>query len=692
MLIWSNASNVNPDRVPVILNMATGGIAGSPYITEAEKSGNNAKFTWQTLSGADHYVVYRNTDPSFVPGPADSIGVTSDTFYTDVGVINSPSSFYYLVKGVGISGAKSDKSNMAYKFNKSFNENPGATSDKNWVSLPWYSEYALVSDLSSDLSPAGDPLTGLTNLRDDQLYESWLYNPIFGWTGTDFSIVSSYGYEMVTEKDTSLVFVGANDPDGLVILNENPDASDKNWVSIPYNAAYSTVSDITAEYSSSGDPLTGLTNLRDDQLYESWLYNPIFGWTGTDFSIVPGRGYELVVISDTVWDPTEYTNEAKVLTKRRVTKKDKDVEVFCGCLTEPNRAPVWVLRNENHESDVKLSDPPGSRGQVCRNNRDQGLGIDEPMSGHSDNKSVHLDTDTGLYELVSRRRLTAVSKTKCYREVGISHNVFVRLVPEELDNIVFTAYRLNSPADVLTEQLIGCGMVKKHDQTGIWFNTGNFKKPWHHAEEVMLIIEATKKGKAYFNVLTFKLNKGVDIQNLGEIDLLPIPEPTLGQSSVYWDGIDNGNIIGYSLYQEDRRLNERVITTNDYAAAGEVHIRPVIRGGYETVYANSKEQVLQGSTNKQIPLAFCFGVYPSPFTMRTQINYALPKSSAVEIVVYDVTGKQVKTLVSERLEPGYYRTAWQGDDEFSRTVAAGVYFILMNTNDFESQRKVIFVH
>ena len=42
--------------------------------------------------------------------------------------------------------------------------------------MPWYSEYAAVSDLTSDLSPAGDPLTGLTNLRDDQLFESWIWD------------------------------------------------------------------------------------------------------------------------------------------------------------------------------------------------------------------------------------------------------------------------------------------------------------------------------------------------------------------------------------------------------------------------------------------------------------------------------------------------------------------------------------
>jgi hypothetical protein len=604
-------------------------------------------------------------------------------------------SFYYLVKGVNAGGSKSTKSNMAYKFNKFFNENPGPTSDKNWVSLPWYSVYSVVSDLTSDLSPSGDPLNAMTNLRDDQLCESWVYDPVFGWIGTDFSITSGRGYELVTISDTVLVFVGANNPAGLVILNENLGAvSDRNWISIPYNAAYSIVSDITAEYSPSGDPMTGLTNLRDDQLCESWVYDPVFGWIGTDFSITSGRGYELVVITDTTWDPTEYTNEAKQVLAQRV--KTRGVEVYCGSLTEPVRAPVWQVRDDRkHKSVSKSSDqhinvPESIADLTDRRSKDQNTELHGSVSEQSDKKGVYLDADH--YELVSRRRLMDVSKTKAHREVGISHNVFVHLAPEELDNIVFTAYRLNNPADVLTEQLIGCGVVKKNDRAGIWFNTANFKKPWQHAEEVLLIIEATRKDRAYFNVVSFQLNKGVDIQNLGEIALTPIPKAKSRAGLVSLPAIDNEHIVGYSLYQSDTRLNEQVITGNDYAVAGDVNLKPVIRGGYETVYASSEEPLQKSSTNKQIPLAFSFGVYPSPFSKRTRISYGLPKPGAVEVMVYDITGKQVKTLVSERLEPGYYKTVWQGEDVLGRKVSAGVYFILMNTNDFASQRKVIFVH
>jgi len=46
-------------------------------------------------SGIDYYVVYRNTDPLFVPTVTDSIGWTADTIYVDSGaVLHAPRSFY----------------------------------------------------------------------------------------------------------------------------------------------------------------------------------------------------------------------------------------------------------------------------------------------------------------------------------------------------------------------------------------------------------------------------------------------------------------------------------------------------------------------------------------------------------------------------------------------------------------------
>jgi hypothetical protein len=138
-----------PDNVP----------PSAPYIyAEKLTAGNCVTLTWNKITtdilgnpeAMDHYTVYRNTLPDFIPGPSDSIAgvIHPDTTYTDLGALNAVDNYYYLVKAVDQAENRSANSNMGYKLNKFVNENAGATSDKNWTGLPWYSEYTTVSDLT----------------------------------------------------------------------------------------------------------------------------------------------------------------------------------------------------------------------------------------------------------------------------------------------------------------------------------------------------------------------------------------------------------------------------------------------------------------------------------------------------------------------------------------------------------------
>jgi hypothetical protein len=128
-----------------------------------------------------------------------------------------------------------------------------------------------------------------------------------------------------------------------------------------------------------------------------------------------------------------------------------------------------------------------------------------------------------------------------------------------------------------------------------------------------------------------------------------------------------------------------VISGVGYSAHGDIALKPVIKGGYETVYGS------QGAPTMLTPISYACSIAPNPFAKQTTVNYALPSTSEVAIKVYDVAGKLVKTIVSERLDAGYYTASWSGRDNIGREVAAGVYFIEMNAKGFESQHKVVFV-
>jgi hypothetical protein len=71
---------------------------------------------------------------------------------------------------------------------------------------------------------------------------------------------------------------------------------------------------------------------------------------------------------------------------------------------------------------------------------------------------------------------------------------------------------------------------------------------------------------------------------------------------------------------------------------------------------------------------------PNPFTARTRIDFDLPAGGAVQVGVFDATGRLVRTLL-ERVElpPGRHGLTWTGHDDFGRRLGAGVYFVRLRT-------------
>ncbi len=65
--------------------------------------------------------------------------------------------------------------------------------------------------------------------------------------------------------------------------------------------------------------------------------------------------------------------------------------------------------------------------------------------------------------------------------------------------------------------------------------------------------------------------------------------------------------------------------------------------------------------------------YPNPFNSETVIEYALPQSGEMQLIVYDVTGQRVVSLASGPRQAGTYALRWDGRDDAGRQMASGVY-------------------
>jgi hypothetical protein len=98
----------------------------------------------------------------------------------------------------------------------------------------------------------------------------------------------------------------------------------------------------------------------------------------------------------------------------------------------------------------------------------------------------------------------------------------------------------------------------------------------------------------------------------------------------------------------------------------------------QTVLVNNSSQIVKDYTLKQN--------YPNPFNPNTTIEYTLNKNSDVKIIIYDILGREVNTLVNQKQIPGTYKLSLNGND-----LSSGTYFYSLVVNGVSESKKMILV-
>lgn len=118
-----------------------------------------------------------------------------------------------------------------------------------------------------------------------------------------------------------------------------------------------------------------------------------------------------------------------------------------------------------------------------------------------------------------------------------------------------------------------------------------------------------------------------------------------------------------------------------------------IVAGHLDVSANAilAKPALASDNVDSAPVAFSLGQnYPNPFNPATTIRYTLPEQANVRLVIYNVLGQEVRTLVNELQSPGAYSVVWNGTDHVGRFVASGIYFYRIDAGVFDTTRRMLF--
>ena len=141
----------------------------------------------------------------------------------------------------------------------------------------------------------------------------------------------------------------------------------------------------------------------------------------------------------------------------------------------------------------------------------------------------------------------------------------------------------------------------------------------------------------------------------------------------------------YSYSLKNYRQNNVVLRIGAYSPYGNTYLLDDITIGDSTGFTGIED--LAGITPTDFELS---QNYPNPFNPSTTIRYALPSESKVSIIVYNLLGQEVATLVNDVVSSGYHEVVFNGSN-----LASGVYLYKINalssagSKDFSTTKKLI---
>jgi O-glycosyl hydrolase len=109
-----------------------------------------------------------------------------------------------------------------------------------------------------------------------------------------------------------------------------------------------------------------------------------------------------------------------------------------------------------------------------------------------------------------------------------------------------------------------------------------------------------------------------------------------------------------------------------------------------TLVGDTDGPVITGLEEIPVPKKYAlYQNYPNPFNPVTTFRFTVPVTAEASLVVYNILGQRVRTLINKTVAAGEYRVTWDGKNETGSTVASGLYFYQLKTKKFVAVKKCI---
>jgi len=181
-----------------------------------------------------------------------------------------------------------------------------------------------------------------------------------------------------------------------------------------------------------------------------------------------------------------------------------------------------------------------------------------------------------------------------------------------------------------------------------------------------------------------------------EFDTLLLSE-TMANYLIYTNPLEEG-VVKVVASGSNVDGNEGIFATlyfnvsNDFTDATVIQINN-LRWNEGEVVENAAEMTLSyalGIGEELLPDVYALHQnYPNPFNPITTLRYDLPEQATVNIIIYDMLGRQVRTLLNQTQDAGYRSVIWNATNDYGKPVSAGVYLYKIQAGEFVQTKKMV---
>lgn len=179
-------------------------------------------------------------------------------------------------------------------------------------------------------------------------------------------------------------------------------------------------------------------------------------------------------------------------------------------------------------------------------------------------------------------------------------------------------------------------------------------------------------------------------------------EAVEGQVEMKWVTASETDAMGFYLYRSESensdyvRISDQCLSAsgNSSSAHSYAFVDKNVEMGKKYFYKLADidyngSVVLHGPVQTEVLAPTEYSIsnnYPNPFNPQTRMKIAIKEKGMVSLVVHNILGQKVRTLIRNEMAPGFYNTLWDGRDDYGLSAPTGTYFYTLQVANYKQTR------